>query len=139
MTDRMQPQPEQSLVSLLGGIIGDASDLLVQQLRMTKLEVENDLRKTKATAISLAIAIGIMALGAILLSLMLVQVLALLTAIPLWGCYGMVGSIFALVGGVLLATGKEKTDKIDFVPEQTVQTTEESAQWSKERTTSNRA
>lgn len=111
MAERQQPQPEQSLVSLLGGIIGDASDLMVQQLRMTKLEVQDDLRKTKAAAISLAIGLGIMALGVILLSLMLVQVLATLTSLPLWGCYGIVGGIFALVGGLLLATGKEKAEK----------------------------
>lgn len=139
MADKLHPQPEQSLVSLLSGIISDASDLMVQQLRMTKLEVQDDLRKTKAAAISLAIGAGIMALGVILLSLMLVYGLATLTSIPLWGCYGIVGGLFALVGGVMLAAGKGKAEEIDLVPEQTVQTMKENARWIKEQTTSNRA
>jgi hypothetical protein len=127
-----------SLAALLGGIINDAKDLMLHEMTMAKLEVQDELRKTKAAAISLGIGIGVIAVGGILLILMLVHLLEALTDIPLWGCYGIVGAVFAVVGAVLLATGKKKASEIDVVPEQTVETLKENAKWIKEQTTSNR-
>jgi hypothetical protein len=46
-----------------------------------------------------------------LLMLMLVQVLAAYTEIPLWGCYGIVGGVLVVVGGVLLAIANAKQRK----------------------------
>ena len=37
---------------------------------------------------------------------MLVQVLAAFTEIPLWGCYGIVGSGLVVLGGVLARRGQ---------------------------------
>lgn len=138
MASEPQHSSEPSLASLLGGIINDAKDLMVQQLKMTKLEVQEDLRKTKTAAISLGIGVGVVALGSILLSLMLVHMLAAVTAIPLWGSYGIVGGVFAAIGGILLASGKNKVEEIDVVPQRTVETVKENARWIKEQTTSNR-
>jgi len=66
---------------------------------------------------------------------MLVHVLAAYTDIPLWGCYGIVGSVFGVLGGVLLAVGKHKIEEIDMMP-QTVETMKENAQWFREQMTS---
>ena len=45
-------------MSLVGGIMNDAKDLLVQEWTMTKLEVQEELRKAKTAAIALGIGIG---------------------------------------------------------------------------------
>jgi hypothetical protein len=127
-----------SLAALLGGIIHDAKDLLVQEVVLTKLEVQDELRKIKTAAIALGIGIGVVAVGGILLILMLVHVLAAFTEIPLWGCYGIVGSVLVGLGGVLLAAGKTKAEELDVVPRQTVETLKETAQWLTEQTTSDR-
>ena len=129
---------EPSLTALLGGIVSDAKDLLVQEVALTKLEVQDELRKAKSAAISLGIGIGIVTVGGILLMLMLVQVLAAFTEMPLWGCYGIVGGGLVLLGGVLLAAGKTTVEELDVVPRQTVETLKETAQWLTEQTTSNR-
>src|SRR5437870_2074343 len=97
---------EPSLTALLGGIINDAKDLLVQEVALTKLEVQDELRKAKTAAIALGIGIGVVAAGGMLLMLMLVQMLAAFTEMPLWGCYGLVGSGLVVLGAVLLAAGK---------------------------------
>jgi hypothetical protein len=48
---------------------------------------------------------------------MLVHVLAELTVVPLWGCYGIVGSVLVVLGGVFLAAGKTKAEELDVVPQ----------------------
>lgn len=129
---------EPSIAALLGGIANDAKDLLVQELTLAKLEVQDELRKAKAAAITLGIGISIVAAGGMLLMLMLVQVLVAFTEIPLWGCYGIVGSGLVVLGGVLLAVGKTKAEGVNVVPQQTVETMRENAQWLTEQTTAHR-
>ena len=74
---------EPSVAVLLGGIVNDAKELLVQEVALTKLEVRDELRKAKTAALALGIGIGVVASGGMLLMLMLVQVLAAYTTIPL--------------------------------------------------------
>jgi hypothetical protein len=125
-----------SLAALLGGIMHDAKNLLVQEVTLAKLEGHDELRHLKTAALSLGIGVGVAAVGGILLSVMLVHVLAEYTDVPLWGCYGIVGSGFGVLGWVLLAAGKHKGEEIDVMP-QTVETMKENAQWLREQTTSN--
>jgi Putative Actinobacterial Holin-X, holin superfamily III len=134
--DNRSPRPAApSLAALLGGIMKDAKDLLVQELTLAKLEGHDELRQIKTAALSLGIGVGVAAVGGILLSVMLVHVLAAYTDIPLWGCYGIVGSVFGVLGWVLLASGKYKIEEIDVMP-QTVETMKENAQWLREQMTS---
>ena len=134
--DTRSPQPAApSLAALLGGIMHDAKDLLVQELTLAKLEGHDELHQIKTAAISLGIGVGVTAIGGMLLSVMLVHVLAAYTDMPLWGCYGSVGSVLVVLGGVLLTAGKHTAEEIDVVP-QTVETMKENAQWLTEQMTS---
>ena len=135
MNDRSPWPAAPSLASAAGGIMKDAKDLLVQELTLAKLEGQDELGQIKTAALSLGIGVGVAAVGGILLSVMLVHVLAAYTDIPLWGCYGIVGSVFGVLGWVLLASGKHKIKEIDVMP-QTVQTMKENAQWLREQMTS---
>ena len=116
-----------SFVSLIGGIANDAKELLLREIALTKLEVQYELRKAKSKALALGIGIGVSVLGGICLVLMLVHLLASLTSIPLWGCYGIVGSLLVVVGGVLLMAAKTKAEELDAVPLRTMKRIEESA------------
>ena|SRR5712691_9117602 len=134
--DTRSPQPAApSLAALLGGIMKDAKNLLLQELMLAKLEGQDELRHIKTAALLLGIGIGVSTVGCMLLSMMLVHVLAAYTDVPLWGCYGIVGSVLAVLGGVLLASGKHKVEEIDVLP-QTVETMKENAQWLTEQMTS---
>jgi len=115
-----------SFVSLIGGIANDAKELLLREVALTKLEAQYELRKAKSKAIALGIGIGISILGGICLVLMLVHLLSL-TSIPLWGCYGIVGSLLVMVGGVLLVAANRKADAPDAVRLRSVNKIEESA------------
>jgi len=126
MDNGSQHLSEPSFVSLLGGIANDAKELLLQEVALTKLEAQYELRKAKTAAIALDIGIGTIATGGILLMLMLVHVLDALTVVPLWGCYGIVGGVLVVLGGVLLAAGKTKAEEVDVVPQRTVERIKES-------------
>ncbi len=129
---------EPSVAVLLGGIVTDAKDLLAQEVSLLKLEVRDELRKAKTTAITLGVAIGLVAAGGMLLSVMLVQVLAVFLEFPLWRCYGIVGSILVVLGGVWLAVGNSTAADPTVTPRLTVKTQKENGQWRTEPTTSNK-
>jgi len=134
--DTRSPQPAApSLMALLGGILNDAKDLLIQELTLARLEGQDELRQIKTAALLLGIGIAVSTVGGMLLSLMLVHMLVAYTDVPLWGCYGIVGSVVAVLGGVLLAAGTHKAEEIDVLP-QTVETMKENAQWLTEQMTS---
>jgi len=130
-----QHTSEPSVTALVGGIVNDVKDLLGQELTLATLEVQDTLRKAKTAAIALGLGMGVVAIGGMLLMLMLVQVLAAYTEIPLWGCYGIVGGVLVVLGGVLLAMGKRTAEAIDVVPQRTVETLKENVQWLTEQTT----
>ena len=138
MDNGSQHTTEPSIAALLGGIANDVKDLLVQELALTTLEVHDTLRRAKSAAIALGLGIGVVAIGGMLLMLMLVHVLAALTVVPLWGCYGIVGGALVVLGGVLLAMGKRQAEEIDVVPQRTLDTMKENVQWLTEQTTRNR-
>ena len=135
MANGSQHTTEPSLTSLLGGIVNDAKDLLLQEVALTKLEVREELYKVRTAAIALGIAIALVAAGGMLLMLMLVQVLAAFTEIALWGCYGIVGSVLVVLGGALLAAGKHKAGESGMAPHHRARTMKENAQWLAVQTT----
>ncbi len=138
MDNGSQHASEPSVAALVGGIVNDVKDLLVQELALTKLEVQDTLRHAKTAAITLGLGIGVVAIGGMLLMLMLVQVLVAYTAIPLWGCYGIVGGVLVVLAGVLLAIGKRQAEALDVVPQRTLETIKENVQWLTEQTTGHR-
>ncbi len=138
MANLSSSHPEASLASLIGGIVSDAKDLLVHEFTLAKLEMQDEVRKTKSAALTFAIGAGIAAVGGLLLIFMLVYFLAAFTPIPLWGCYGIIGAVLLIAGLISLSYGKTTAAQIDVVPPQTATTLKENAQWLKEQTTSNR-
>ena len=138
MNNGLRHISEPSFGSLLGGIVIDAKDLLMRQAALTKLEVCYELRQGLTAAIALAIGLGIVAGGGLLLMLMLVQGLAVFTVVPLWACYGIAGSALVVLGGVVLAAGRTKAAERDLVPQRAVERIKQSAQWLTKQTTSNK-
>ena len=120
---------------MLGGIVIDKQDLLMRHVGLTNLEVRDELRKALTAAMGLGIGLGIVASGGMLLMLMLVQGLAVFTVAPLWVCYGIGGSALLILGGVVLAVGRTKTEKRELVPQGPVERINERAQWLTEQKT----
>jgi len=98
--------PEPNLGGLISGILNDVKEIVVEGVTLTKLEVQDELRKAKTAAIEFGIGIGVLAIGGMLLLLMLVHLLAAYTVVPLWGCYGIVGGGLVIAGAIMLVMGK---------------------------------
>jgi hypothetical protein len=78
--------------------------------------IREDLRKAKMAMLSLGIGMGIAAFSGLLLILMLPHGLNALAGLPLWACYGIVGGLLAISGGMLLLIGTNTIAGIDGVP-----------------------
>jgi hypothetical protein len=138
MAQDSSPRSETSVATLIGGIVNDAKDLLLNEFTIAKLEMQQEIRKTKSAALAFAMGAGVVGIGGLFLLLMCVHGLAVLLDIPLWGSYGLVGGLFFLVGAILLVRGKQTAEQIDVIPPKTASTLRDNAQWIKEQTTSSR-
>lgn len=138
MAQDSSPRSETSVATLIGGIVNDAKDLLINEFTIAKLEIQQEMRKTKSAALSFAMGAGIVGIGGLFLLLMCVHGLVVLLDIPLWGSYGLVGGLLFIVGAIVLAQGKQTAEQIDVIPPKTASTLRDNAQWIKEQTTSER-
>ena len=120
-----------SLSGLVGGIIDDAGKLIEQQFTLLKHDVRKDIQRAKDTVVLLGAGVGVLAAAGLLLLFMLVHLLFWLAGpgLPLWACFGIVGGVVALIGGVVLYRGKQKLDTINVVPEQSAEAMKENLQW----------
>jgi uncharacterized membrane protein YqjE len=125
MATTLENPPEQSVVSLVSGIVDDVHDLINQQVKLTRAEIQDDLRKAGGIALMFAAGAGVLLLGAILACLMLAYLLHWATApagadpasVPLWACFGIVGALFGVLGAALLAAGKTKYQSTHLLPD----------------------
>jgi len=130
MATDVRNAPGGSVTGLLGDIINDAQDLIRQQLALFRQEIRDDLQKTRDGAIALGIGIGVIAMGGLLLLLMLPLLLNwLVPAIPLWGCFGIIGAAAAAIGVGLLFAGMQRFKSIHPLSDQSAQALKENLQW----------
>jgi hypothetical protein len=129
-TDVSSP-PEPGVARLVSGIIEDAQQLMKQQAELLTADIRKDLRDAKEAGFSLGIGGILLGVGGLLLLFMVVHFLNWMWPeyLPLWGCYGIVGGLLALVGGIVFYRGQEQLEKIDPTPEVSVQAMKENLQW----------
>jgi len=128
MATDLQTGPDTTISELVTGIVKDVQELLAQQLQLFKEELSADFRKTKEAAASLAFGGGALLLAVGFLCLMLVHLLNWATALPLWGCYGLVGGVLAALGGALVFAGKHQLDSVTPFPQESAQALKENVQ-----------
>jgi len=119
--------------ALIGGLIGDVKTLISQELNLAKHEVRGEIAKVQSAAFSLGLGIGMALVGIVLFSLMLVHFLEAITAWPLWICLGVVGTVCAGISGWILFQARATIADVHGIPQHTLQTVKEHAQWIKAR------
>jgi len=137
MATEVQNRPEQSLSSLVGGIVSDVQDLVKQQLQLTRKEIEEDIRKAGEGAALFGTGLGVLFLGALELCLTLAHLLHWSTApagtdpasFPLWACHGVVGGILFIFGWSVACAGKARLRAVSPPLDQSAQALKENVQW----------
>lgn len=112
---------DNSLSSLLGGIVNDVQDLMEYHLHLMKLEVEDDLQKSKDAMLPMVIGSSLMLAAFILMMAMLIGWLSWMEpSIPWYGWSGVVALVTAALAGVLLLIAKRKWHFVHPLPEKTL-------------------
>ncbi len=127
-----QPVEDRSIGALIGEVTQDISKLFRQELALAKAELKEEAAKAGKAGGMLAGAGFAGYMVAVLLSLALV--FALGAVMPLGWAALIVAVIWAIIGGVLYALGRNRMKEVDPVPRQTVETLREDAQWVRDQT-----
>jgi len=117
------------ILSLVGGIIRDGSELISKEVTAAKLEMREELENVKSTAVLMGVGLVALLVGVILLALMLVYLLQEYAALDLWVCYAVVGGSISLVGIIVLLSGKQRAAKTNLVPTTSIENAKEDARW----------
>lgn len=133
MTER-----EVSVGNLMSSIVGDVQTLARQEIALAREEIKEELNTAKSAAIKLGIAAAVLGVGGLFLLVTLALGIADLFNWPAWAGFGIVGLVFAIVGGVMLYNGQKQVKEVKPVPEKTIETMKENVEWIKDRTTSDR-
>jgi len=135
MATDLHTEPGVSVTSLLRGIVSDAQDLIQQQLALFRAEIKDDFRKTVGILIVIISGAFLVAVGAALLCFMLVYLLNSVAPdiLPLWACFGIVGGVVVLVGGIVAYAAVARFKTFNPLPDESVQALKENVQWIKNR------
>jgi len=108
-----------SMTALVGGIVSDVEQLFVQQTRLLRLEIREDIRKARTGALFLGAGLGVVLIGGLLFCLMMPYLLTWATGLPLWASFGIMGVVFLFVGGGAVYAALKKFQSAMSLPEST--------------------
>jgi Putative Actinobacterial Holin-X, holin superfamily III len=129
MSENLQVDPQAGVASLVGGILDDAQKLVRQEIALAQCEIAESWDKAKTGVALLTSALAVFGVVGVLLGFMLVKLLHQhLLPNHEWACYGLVGGLFALLGGALIFRGLNQLNKVHLSLPQTTETLREDAQ-----------
>jgi hypothetical protein len=123
---------DESIGRLIGEVAGDVSKLFRQEVALAKAEMKEEAVKAGKAGGMLAGAGFAGYMVAVLLSL--AAVFGLGAVMPLGWAAVIVAVVWAIVGAVLYATGRQRVKQVDPVPRQTIETLKEDGQWLRDQT-----
>ncbi|HZH05988.1 MAG TPA: phage holin family protein [Lautropia sp.] len=127
MSDRPQPIPQSSTMNsgrdssvtgLIKSLADDVTRLFSQEVALAKAEVSTALDHIKAGVLSLAIGLGVLFVGFIVLLFAAAEALSLVVAS--WLAYLIVGGVVAIIGLILLMKAKKNLNPESMVPNRTI-------------------
>jgi nitrate/nitrite transporter NarK len=125
--DAADPVAETSIGEIIGNISNDLSQLFRQEVALAKAEIQQEATKAGKAAGMLGGAGFAGYMVAVLLTFAVVAALSNVMD-PGWAAL-IVAVVWAVVGAVLYANGKRRMKDVSPVPQQTVETLKEDAQW----------
>jgi len=127
---------EESISGLLKGILGDFRTLLQEEIALARVEIRDQAARMRTAAISLGAAAVALLFGLGLLLVAVATAVADLLGWPVWAGFFIVAALLSVAGLVLLASGRKKLSQVSAVPENTLSSLKENAQWISKRLSS---
>jgi uncharacterized membrane protein YqjE len=125
-------ETDRSIATVLSDIVGDLQQIVRAEVRLAKVEVQEELAKAKQGA-AMLLAAGVVLILALALAL-LAAVYALALVWPPWAAALVVALVVGATGGLLAMTGMHRLKDVHMAPPKTVATVRENIQWAKTRT-----
>jgi hypothetical protein len=119
----------QTVTGLISGIVGDAQELVKQQVALVRAEIKADFQRTIQAAVMLAIGSLVAVPAVFLLCNMFVFMLHELAGLSTWASYGIVGGLFAVLSTVLIGVGIQRFRSFNPLPDQSVEAFKENVRW----------
>lgn len=120
---------EPSLGELFKQLAQDSSTLVRQEMALAKAEMRENLAGMVKGVALLAVGGVALLMAGLALLLFLIYLLGDLLGDEYWLGALIVGVLFAILGAVLLATGRSKMKEADLKPDQTLATLREDKRW----------
>jgi hypothetical protein len=116
MSTDVEAPPEQTVASLMCGILSDLQTLVEQQFQLTRREIEDELRQRASAAAVFVLGSGVLLVDAIALSLTLAHWMHWMASppgtdpawLPLWACHAVMTGVLALIGAILVQMGRAR-------------------------------
>lgn len=129
MAMHVETENNQSLTTLVSGIINDGQELLKQQLHLFQVELVNDLKRTRNASIPLIVGGVIAAISGLFLFVTLALWIPWQWNLPNWVGFAIVTGIFIVAGVVLLLMAKSRFDAFNPLPDKSIEGLKENVQW----------
>lgn len=126
----------ESIGGLVKSILKDLRSLIEDEVALARLEIHDQTTRAKAAAVSLGVAAVSLLFGGIFLLVAAAIGIADVLAWPTWAGFLAVAALMSLVGAVTLVSGRRKLRAIQVVPERTISTLKENAEWISKRLSS---
>lgn len=104
-------QTEPGIVELVRSAAADTTELVRQQIELTKAEVKENVRTAGSSFGLLAVGGAVVGMGGIFLLVTLAYVLVQL-GLPTWAGFGIVTLLLFLIGGILLIIGAKRAKTV---------------------------
>ena len=120
---------DRSISAVLYDIVGNVQDIVRSEVRLAKVELREEVKKSHSAAILLATGVLLLSCGVLLV--LLAIVFALAAAMPGWAAALIVGVGVGAAATLCLVGGFNKLKKIGAVPK-TAATMKENVEWAKQ-------
>jgi uncharacterized membrane protein YjfL (UPF0719 family) len=106
-----------SIVELVRSAAADTTELVKQQIELTKAEIQQNVKTAGSSFGILAAGGAILGIGAIFLLVTIAYVIAVW--LPVWAGFGIVTLVLLIVGAILVMVGRKRAKTING-PERSV-------------------
>jgi len=125
------PRMQRSVPEVLEDIASNLAQLVQAEFRLAKTELKEGAQKAAGPGATLGagLALALYGLGFLLLA----AVYAMSLVMAGWLAALIVGGVLTVAAGILVGAGKAKLKQANLIPDKTIRTLEEDAQWAKQQ------